>query len=84
MEGNCGNVSDRQPRLIKPFAVAILPANLLDHSSVIDNFFAHAEAYENPQGVGPHRNGCSHFEECRSLLEDFWFEAEMPEREGRT
>jgi hypothetical protein len=70
--------------LIERLAGAMLPANVLDHAGVFDDFFANSEFKQHAEGVGPHRNRCSHVEEFSGLLEDFWLEAEMSKRQGRS
>jgi hypothetical protein len=81
---NRGNVSDWQSRLIEGLAGVILPANLLDDTSVFEDFFAHTEFEQDTQGVGPHRDCCSHVEELRGLFEDFWLKAKVSEGESRS
>ena len=81
---NCGNGLNRKASLIETLAGAMLPANALDHSGMFDDLLANSEFNQHAEGVGPHRNRCSYVEQFGSLLVDFWFEAEMSKRQGRS
>src|SRR5215510_8300678 len=48
---NSGNIFDWQSGLIESLAGVILPANLLDHAGMRENFFANTEFEQDTQRV---------------------------------
>jgi hypothetical protein len=81
---DCRNGVSRKASLIERLAGAMLPVNALDHPGMFNDLFANSEFQQHAEGVRPHRNCCSYVEEFGSLLEDFWFEAKMSKRQGRS